>query len=223
MNADGSELSALTLGASVSWSPDSKNIVFHASQSGEGVPPVMDPGGATSDSDIFVLNVDDCQKANQLANADRTKGRCRDTARAKNLTNNGGVTIDGDPDWSPDGKTIVFTSLVTGTGPAIYVINADGTGTRQSLTTNNPIQGRTPDWSPNGKRIAFVIQDVGGDVGTDLEICVINADGTGLVRLTNTISSPTCGRCGHPMAYRSCSRGRRSRTGCGECQPSSSL
>jgi len=59
MNSDGTEQTRLTSGSSASWSPDGKNITFHASASGNGTPIRTDPGSATSDSDIFVANVDD--------------------------------------------------------------------------------------------------------------------------------------------------------------------
>ena len=91
MAADGSEEVFLRRGSSASWSPDSKNIVFHASASGVGLPIKPDPGAATEDSDIFVVNVDDV-----IVGADE----------ATNLTNSP-AAIDDDPAWSPDGQTIV--------------------------------------------------------------------------------------------------------------------
>src|SRR5215470_2608601 len=46
MNTDGSEQMFLTRGSSATWSPDIKNIAFHASASGLGLPIKPDLGAA---------------------------------------------------------------------------------------------------------------------------------------------------------------------------------
>ena len=170
MNADGSGQTWVTRGSSATWSPDGRQIAFHASASGTGQPIKPDPGAATSDNDIFVLNV----------------GDSRDKAsRPKNITNNP-AAIDDDPDWSPDGRTIVFTSHAVTDNPVnsasaeIYTIAADGAGAPARLT-NNTEEERAPAWSPDGKHIVFCCRRG----GPDFEICVMNPDGTGQVQLTN--------------------------------------
>jgi Tol biopolymer transport system component len=172
MAADGTEQVHVRRGSSASWSPDGKNIVFHASASGLGLPIKPDPGAATDDSDIFMLNIDDV-----LAGVDD----------ARNLTNND-ATVDDDPDWSPDGQTIVFTSHDRTDDPSnsitaeIYSMNADGTGTPQRLTFNVE-EERAPAWSNDGTRIVFMCRRG----GNDFEICVMNADGTNQLQLTNNL------------------------------------
>ena len=176
MNTDGTEQTLLTRGASATWSPDSKNIAFHASASGSGTPLRTDPGSATSDSDIFVANVDDL-----LAGVEQPR----------NLTNSPDK-IDEDADWSPNGQKIAYTAHDVGDegpnwprGPfisntaEIYVVNADGTGTPTRLTDNG-YEERAPASSPDGSRIVHSCRIGGGT--TVFQICVINAavnpDGT---------------------------------------------
>jgi TolB protein len=190
MNTDGSEQTPLLRGGSASWSPDSKHIVFHRSASGTGLPVKPDAGAATTDSDIFVINVDDFLGGIE---------------QPTNLTNNGAGAVDDDPDWSPAGQQIVFTSHAPGDEPSplsaeLYVTDADGTGLRR--VTDNRQEERSPDWSPDGERLAFSCHTDSAD--QDHEICVMNADGTGLTRLTdNTLTelSPSWSPDGNQIAF----------------------
>ncbi len=59
---------------------------------------------------------------------------------------------DFEPDWSPDGKQIVFVSD-RGGDVHLYVMDADGANLRQ-LTTG-AAGNLSPRWSPDGRRIAF--------------------------------------------------------------------
>ena len=173
MNHDATEVQFLTRGGSPTWSPPgphgkaSKNIAFHASASGTGLPINPFPGSATDDSDIFTVNVDDL-----LENG----------AVPQNLTVNRVATVDDDPNWSPDGRSIIFTSYVpepstTLTSSEIHSINADGTGHAQ--LTSDGIEKRGPAWSPDGTRILFACRSgaptaSAPDVKT-FEICVMDA------------------------------------------------
>ena len=191
MDADGTNQTLLTRGTSATWSPDGKDIAFHASasyyESGgtdtTALPIRLDPGAPTEDSDLFVA------KVNELADAQDVLTK---TQLATNITNTPDQ-IEEDADWSastptaPDGL-IVFTSHPdTDLGPnnnyptkEIYVMNPDGSG-RHLLTDPNVYEERAPAWSPDGTQIAFMAR-IGGN---DFEICVINADGSGFQQLTN--------------------------------------
>jgi len=59
------------------------------------------------------------------------------------------ITVDTDPDWSPDGKLIAFASSRWFGG--ICLIRPDGTGLRQIFRGN----ASNVDWSPDGRSIAF--------------------------------------------------------------------
>ena len=70
---------------------------------------------------------------------------------------------DDDPDWSPDGGRIAFSSYRDG-NREIYVMNSDGSGvtrlTDRFLWSTKWRRGTLdyadePDWSPDGRRIAF--------------------------------------------------------------------
>jgi TolB protein len=97
----------------------------------------------------------------------------------------------GIPIWSPDGREIAFEAVRTPQGgqlPEIHVVNADGTRER-TLTTH----GAEPVWSPDGRKIVFVktVVERAGSRSQgppfDLQIYVVNADGSGQRRLTHSV------------------------------------
>jgi Tol biopolymer transport system component len=81
------------------------------------------------------------------------------------------------PLWSPEGKEIAFS----GAGEKKYVVNVGGTELRE-LMPNVRDHISSYSWSPNGKKIAFSAVHYRGE----LDIYVIDADGTGQTNLTST-------------------------------------
>ena len=143
--------------------------------SGTGTPILPDGGAPTSDSDIFVANVDD------LLDGVETP---------RNITNTPDH-VDDDPDWSPDGARIVYTRYdiipgdpVSFSTSDIYLLNADGSGEPTRLTDTARSE-RAPEWSPDGNRIVYMCPRSDVPTFMPFEICVINADGTNKVQLTN--------------------------------------
>jgi TolB protein len=174
MNTDGTEQTHLIRGSSASWSPDSKYIAFHRSASGTGLPIRPDPGAPTTDSDIFIGNVDD------LLALGTPPTNITDTPN----------DIEEDADWSPDGRRIVYPRHPANELPPaqpfnypskeIYVLDLE---TRVATrVTQNELEERAPVWSPDGTRIAFMRRTEID--GPSFEVYVMNANGTGQTRLT---------------------------------------
>jgi Tol biopolymer transport system component len=103
-----------------------------------------------------------------------------DGSNIVNLTNNN--LYDDYPDWSPDGKQIIFVSKADAgalTVPKIFIMNSDGSGRHQITTTMG--YETMPKWSPDGKKIVYQ----SGSFSTGLfSICTMNADGTNKRTLT---------------------------------------
>lgn len=87
----------------------------------------------------------------------------------------------GGPDWSPDGKRIVFSSFYAGPrAPEIYAVRADGRGLRRVRREPRGNYSFDPSWSPDGRRIAFVH----GARGPITHIWTMKRNGTQLRKLT---------------------------------------
>ncbi|WP_158282975.1 putative Ig domain-containing protein [Nocardioides silvaticus] len=103
-----------------------------------------------------------------------------------NLTNASGRQ-EG-PVWSPDGSKIAFTSSHgSWLNDEIYVMNADGSG--QTRLTNDSLRDTDYVWSPDGSKLLFTkgsfVCSGPGCPPNDIEIYVMNADGSGQTRLTD--------------------------------------
>lgn len=94
---------------------------------------------------------------------------------------------DVEPSLSSDGKRVAFSSNRDDPRGEIYVMNVDGTGVTR-LTYSSAFDV-TPIWSKDGKKIAFVSSRDAADPAADaeeiLDVYVMNADGTGVTRLTH--------------------------------------
>lgn len=177
----------LTRGSSAAWAPDARHIAFHASDSGVYTGATLarpDPGTPMLDSDIFILNVDDCiDYSDECLAKEKHDQPGVLPAFMKNLTKAHGpaTMIDEDPDWAPDGQSVVFTrhdgeaADHNNTHSELFLVNAV-TGALERLT-NNTLEERAPAWSPDGTRILFMCR---GDnpPGTVLpfQLCMIEKD-----------------------------------------------
>jgi Tol biopolymer transport system component len=114
-----------------------------------------------------------------------------DGSQQVNLTNHAGW--DSYAAWSPDGTKIAFETSRDG-DREIYVMNADGSD--PTNLTEHSDADYFPAWSPDGTKIAFMtdresdgvpfpVADPRLVIGFDVEIFVMNDDGTGQKNLTD--------------------------------------
>jgi Tol biopolymer transport system component len=167
MNADGSgETLLASSGGWPAWSPWGDKIAFQS-------PGNCNAGGITGWPCLYFMGADGSNQTNL------------------NVALTDGVLLA----WSPDATKIAFISWhdpQCGGGTqadGLYTVNADGSG--QTLLYFDCTRGNPEDvsWSPDGKRLA-----IGMDSTPSSALCgiyVINADGTGLSRMTNPDCSST--------------------------------
>ena len=86
------------------------------------------------------------------------------------------AAIGGSPAWAPTGDVIAFVGCCDSL-PQLYLTRPDGS-TPVKLSIQGVDGANHPVWSPDGRRIAFQCLFAPASHG----VCVVNRDGTGLVR-----------------------------------------
>ncbi|MBX2997950.1 MAG: PD40 domain-containing protein [Caldilineaceae bacterium] len=102
--------------------------------------------------------------------------------------------------WSPVNDEIVHRACVGG-GCGLYAINANSEDANAKRRLTEGGSDGQPAWSPEGSQIAYISQEDG-----NFEVYIINADGSGKVRLTNDLASdglPVWSPDGQWIAFRS--------------------
>jgi hypothetical protein len=87
-------------------------------------------------------------------------------------------SLDAMPAWSPDGKTIAFSSRRTGDWE-VYTIPAAGGAVKR--LTKRDTEDRGPAWSPDGTHIAFI-----SDRSGQRDIWVMTSTGSDAANLTDS-------------------------------------
>jgi TolB protein len=211
MTAAGRDLRVITSGRGIhevpSWSPNGRRIVF-------GFSPEPDPNAPGFETRLWTMRADG-SKAKPLPmdqpGFDGTPryspngrwivfGRLHVTSdgyesalfivrakggKVKQLTPWG--EIDENPTWSPDSRRIIFA---VGPDGSIEAISPNGRGRHVILPALEGRGGHKPWFSPDGTRILFMCENQGSlpeppaDYNEDL--CVMDADGSNVVNLTNS-------------------------------------
>ena len=141
----------------LTWSPDGSQIAFRA---------YLDVRSRGNPAHIYTVNIDG---SNLTQVTDET-------------------SYHSEPTWSPDGSQIAF--VAGGDDRGLTVMNSDGSERAMLYPSirNDELGDRSdvesPAWSPDGKTIAFAAQPWHGGLLSDLELYMINVDGSGLTRLT---------------------------------------
>ena len=112
------------------------------------------------------------------------------------------------PVWSPDGRTIALTDLISPTAQTMFVMDADGSNRRRlPLATGGKrnVSNYSGTWSPDGTRLAFTRSVTGPHTRTGwaVDVYIVDLDGKNLRRLTSSGAAyaPTWSPDGRRIAY----------------------
>lgn len=175
VDADGTHLTQLThnppgkacgtggfCSGSPAWSPNGRRIAFRRASG-----PVVDD--LIENQGIYVMKADG--------------------SAVHQITQKGRLALgeDTDPQWSPNGRRIVFQRFNVRTarpqdGVALWIINLHS-GREHRVTPFGLRAGDTPDWSPDGQRILFH-SNVDGPPIESANLYTVRPDGRHLHQLT---------------------------------------
>jgi TolB protein len=183
------------------WSPDGSKIAF-----------VVEYQAGPYNRDIFVVNADGSGQTQLTtdSNGDSDPAWSPDGSKIAFTSSRTGrlqifvMNADGTsqtrlvttaedayrPAWSPDGQKVAFTVNSGGYYglPDVYTANANGSGL--SLLVAG---GEEPLWAPDGARVAYTDISLCSYYRCSWNVAVVNADGSGVRRLTDGLYQRTSG------------------------------
>lgn len=175
MNRDGTSETVLATEPRIggmSWSPDSKTLVYENWDFEGGQLYTMDI--ETHEKTRLLPDSDGSDKSAQSSPdgkkvvferfhspGRRTELRVLDLETGQDRTLAAPHRSNHDAAWSPDGQRLVFTSNTTEGDFNLYLVDADGSNLQQ--LTSTPGDEYAPAWSPDGHSIAFYHQEEGAE------------------------------------------------------------
>jgi Tol biopolymer transport system component len=213
-DADGSNPEAMTfLGRKPMWAPSGDKIAFlgyHTPKEGDAIA-VMDadgdnervvarPGLFQGDFDWdptgqeVVYETFD-QDGAQLRMTDHLGGKDR------NFSHGAGFFIDRNPEFSPDGKTVLFERHYPHGAPHSDLYTRDRKTGRELPMTGYAKECLDPTWSPDGKKVAFVSNMSGRG---DYDLFVYDVENRSLQEMSSEIGdehAPSWSPDGDKLAY----------------------
>ena len=194
MHPDGTDKRRLTTDPAYDdipmFSPDGKKIAFVSNRTGSLQIWVMNADGSdqhqltsSSGTNYFPTWSPDGSRIAFRSDRDGNPeiySMRADGSDVQRLTNDSAIEFS--PNWGADGRIVFVSNRNTGGKSSLWVMNGDGSDQHRLTPRDFVWNELSPVWSPDGKRILFQA-DRDFPVG-NRELYVMNADTTGLKRLT---------------------------------------
>jgi Tol biopolymer transport system component len=195
VSVDGGEPERLTYGgggaSNLAWTPDGREIVFSTRYGGRtqlhrlpvdgGAPQWLAASGNDAHYPSFSPQGNRLAWTKDTANADIFRAALEQNREGGNRFSNLIVStaFEGSPQYSPDGRRIVFQSNRSGSGE-IWVCGSGGENPIQLTSFRGPLAG-SPSWSPDGRQIVFDSRPEG-----NADIYIVSSEGGGQPRRVTT-------------------------------------
>lgn len=173
------------------WNPDGRKIAFLSNRSGNWDVFIMDADGRNvrnlTNNSIWVADTDPAWDPldHGIAVTSDTEGwqdiYLVDTNTGERTPLTYHQASNCAPAWSADGSKILFSRIMGGLCPEIWLMDRDGSNQRRIIDLSCA-HGGQPSWSPNGVWISYT----SGSGPDTYEIYRADADGQNRVNLTNS-------------------------------------